>query len=351
MDISVLVLGDESDWETFNRFCKQLQKHHHVKKMNWVTCTYNLLEGDKLPVINSDILVIYLFFPFTYWDKHVEKEGYRDVYGNVGFYNQFRFFLSQIHRILKKRYRGKKIFFINHPLKIAIDRDKELTKTILLEQGIDIPLPYYTRDYKDILRLIEQENKKLFLKVRYGSMGKGITYMEKGNWKSNFRFEDGRIINPRSDYGWTFEDITDNVQFLKEILTKDLVIEEAVEPYELDEDIIFDLRLYVFYDTVLYILPRTNTKDAVTANISQGGIGKTTRFLKKLPEHIIDKAVKIGIKTIDAMNINFAGVDIMISKDLKIYVIELNAFPGFPIESKFNLSKRIIQQIENKKWD
>ena len=51
------------------------------------------------------------------------------------------------------------------------------------------------------------------------------------------------------------------------------------------------------------------------------------------------------------MDVNFAGVDVMISKDLGVYVIELNAFPGFPKVSRFNLSKRIIQLIEGKKWN
>jgi hypothetical protein len=181
-------------------------------------------------------------------------------------------------------------------------------------------------------------------------MGKGITYMEKGNWKTNFRFEGGKIVSPHSDYGWTFIDITDNVKFLKEILTKDIVIEEAVDTYKLD-DIIFDLRLYVFYDEVLYILPRTNEKSAITANISQGGNERTTRFLKKFPKNIINKAIKDGVRTIKAMDVNFAGVDVMISNDFKIYVIELNTFPGFPKECRFNLSKRIIQRIEDKKWN
>lgn len=349
MNTTVLVLGDESDWESYNLFCKQLQKHHS-KKLKWVTATYDLLEKNGLPLIESDTLIIYLFFPFAYWDKHIEKEGYKGVYGNVYFYNKFRAFWSETHRILRKVYRGKKIHFINHPLKIAIDRDKELTKTILSEKGINTPMPYYTRKYNDILKLVGQENKKLFLKVRYGSMGKGITYMEKGNWKTNFRFEGGKIVSLRSEYGWTFIDITDNVEFLKEILTKDIVIEEAIDTYKLD-DIIFDLRLYAFYDEMLYILPRTNEKNAITANISQGGNERTTRFLKKFPKKVIDRAVKIGIRTIKAMNINFAGVDIMIGKDFSVYVVEINAFPGFPKESRFNLSKRIIQRIEDRKWN
>jgi len=350
MNTTVLVLGDNSDWESFNRFREQLQKHHSKKNMNWVTATYDILEKNKLPIIESDTIIIYLFFPFTYWDKYIEKERYKGVYGNVEFYNKFRSFWSEIHRTLKKVYRGKKIRFINHPLKIAVDRDKEFTKTILSENKINMPIPYYTRIYKDILKLVNKENKKLFLKVRYGSMGKGITYLEKGNWKTNFRFKDGRITNLRSDYSGTFIDITDNVEFLKELLTKDIVIEEAIDAYKL-EDIIFDLRLYMFYDELLYIFPRTNKKDAITANISQGGQGRSTQFLKRFPKSVIDKVVSSGIQTIQAMDVNFAGIDVMISKDLGVYVIELNAFPGFPKVSRFNLSKRIIQRIEDRKWN
>jgi len=100
MNTTVLVLGDESDWESYNRFCEQLQKHHSkkLKWVKWVTATYDLLEKNRLPLIESDMLIIYLFFPFTYWDKHVEKEGYKGVYGNVYFYNKFRAFWSEIHR-------------------------------------------------------------------------------------------------------------------------------------------------------------------------------------------------------------------------------------------------------------
>jgi len=51
------------------------------------------------------------------------------------------------------------------------------------------------------------------------------------------------------------------------------------------------------------------------------------------------------------MDVNFAGVDVMISKDFSVYVIELNTFPSFPKVSRFNLSKRIIQRIEDRKWN
>lgn len=348
MDTSVLVLGDESDWDSYQKFCRQLQKHR-PGKLNWVTATYGLLEKNRLPLFKSSTIIIYLFFPFAYWDKHIENEGYKGVYGNAEFYDKFRVFWSNIHRTLEKVYEGKKIYFINHPLKVAIDRDKEVTKTILSENGVNVPMSYYTRNHRDILKLINREGKKLFLKVRYGSMGKGITYLEKGNWQTNFRFEDGKIISPHSDYGWTFIDITDNIKILKEILTKDIVIEEAIDSYKLD-GFIFDLRIHVFYEQVLYVYLRRNEEDAIITNISQGGRAGSSSLLKKLPKHVINSAVRNAVKTIKSVGVNFAGVDVMVSKDFKVYVIELNAFPGFPKVGRFNLSKRIIQQVEDKKW-
>ena len=101
MNATILVLGDESDWESYERFCKQLQKHRS-KKLKWVTATYDLLEKNELPLIDSDTLIIYLFFPFTYWDKHIEKEGYIGVYGNVEFYNKFRSFGLKSIRLSKR---------------------------------------------------------------------------------------------------------------------------------------------------------------------------------------------------------------------------------------------------------
>lgn len=59
MDITILVLGDESDEGSYNEFCKQLQKHHS-KKLNWVTGTYDLLEKNELPMRSYHPLIIFI---------------------------------------------------------------------------------------------------------------------------------------------------------------------------------------------------------------------------------------------------------------------------------------------------
>lgn len=347
---TVLVLGDESDWDSYTKFFRELHRHHS-KKTNWVTALYDNLEKNRMPAINSDTIIIYLFFPFKYWNKNIEYREYKGVYGNREFYHKFRDFWSDINRNLNNLYPNKNLYFINHPLRIAVDRDKELTKTMLSEAGIEVPQSFYTRDYKDILKIVNEENKKLFLKVRYGSMGKGITYMEKGRWVTNFRFKNNRIVSRHADHGWSFTDITNNSDFLKKLLTKDIIIEEAIDRYIIKERV-FDLRIYVCFNEVLYIYPRTNKKDAVSTNISQGGAGETQTFLKKIPENILKKSCRNALKAAKTVGVNTAGVDVIISKDLKhAYVVELNAFPGFPSTKRFNLSRRIIKKIEKKKWE
>jgi len=349
VDKTLLVLGDDSDWDSYKKFCRQL-KQHHSKQFNLITAAYEHLTKNRLPDTESKKIVVFLFFPFKYWDENIEYRGYESVYGNARFYEKFMVFWSEIYEQINHFYKDKELYFINHPLRISVDRDKELTKTILTQAGIEVKPSFFTRNHKDILRMVNKENRKLFIKVRYGSMGKGITYIEKDEWKTNFRFENNRIVSSVSDYGWSFMDITNNPDFLKRLLTKDIVIEEAVEPYIID-NLKFDLRVYVCFDDVLYIYPRTNAPEEITTNISQGGKGRDASFLRKIPENIIKKATRVAIDAAKAMGLDFSGVDIMISKDLKhVYVIEINAFPGFPSQKRFNLSRRIIKKIEEQKW-
>ncbi|MDI6917176.1 MAG: hypothetical protein QMC80_05205 [Thermoplasmatales archaeon] len=251
---SLLILGDESDWDSYKKFCRQLRQHHS-KQFNLITATYEHLAENRLPDVENKKIVVFLFFPFKYWDENIEYRGYESVYGNVRFYEKFIVFWSGIYEQINAFYSNKKLYFINHPLRISVDRDKELTKTILSRAGIEVKPSFFTRNYKDILRMVNKENRKLFIKVRYGSMGKGITYIEKDEWKTNFRFENNRIVSSVSDYGWVFMDITNNINFLKRLLTKDIVIEEAVEPYIID-NLKFDLRFYVCFDDVLLYISK-----------------------------------------------------------------------------------------------
>jgi glutathione synthase/RimK-type ligase-like ATP-grasp enzyme len=352
-DRTLLVLGDEKDWDSYNKFRSQLFNCDPLKLAS-AAATYEQFEAGELPPIMTASIIIYLFFPHAYWDKHIENDTYEGIYGNAEFYIKFRALWDKINARLSYQFKDKLLYYVNHPLRISVDRDKELTKAVLKEAGIDVPASVFTRNLDEIIDLVERQGEKLYLKVRYGSMGKGITYMERGRWLTNFRFIDGKIVSRHSDSGWTFIDVTGRTDFIKELLTKDIVVEEAVVSPIVDGRK-FDLRFYVCLGKVLYIYARTNDAGAVTTNISQGGIGKDPSFLNFIPAEMLAKMETIAVMAAEKMGLGFAGVDIMLSENMdRAYVIELNAFPGFPPMQKyprFNLSEKIINRIQNHRFE
>ncbi len=345
---TLLAIGDKKDFDTYLKFYRN---HKYFKEYGYQfeTVDYSsALKGD-LPQINTDKIVVFLFFPFLYWDEHIEKKKDRSVYGNRTYYEKFIKFWNMMRKTIEGFYKEREIHYINRPEYLATDRDKESTKNILAKAGVSVSCAYGTRDHKKISAMLDK-GKKLYIKVRFGSMGKGITYLEKDKWMTNFTFRNKRIKSRKSDYGWKFHDITGNTAFLKTILKEDVIIEDAIEPLVLRRKK-YDLRIYVCFGRVIYIYPRSTGFNNVTTNISQGAKGEPQSFLKEIPPEVLSLVRRDAIKALKAMNLNFGGVDIMPEANGKnVTVIEINAFPGFPKSKSYNLSKDIIKIIARQKW-
>jgi len=342
---TLLAIGDGCDFEAFNKFKKLTRKS---KGFNYLNINYDKVLSKKLPKIKTGEIIVFFFFPFDYWDTKIEPKNYKGVYGSEKFFNRFVEVCKRIEKEINLAYADKKIFYVIPPSIMYLDRDKELTKKILQKAEISVSKSIKTRSFKEIKKLIKKKN--IFIKVRYGAMGKGITYLSKRKWETNFRFSRGKIKSRKSDYGWTFIDIMGNERFLKELLKQDIIIEEEIKQYIVDGKK-FDLRMYVSFGKVRYMYPRTNKDTSVTTNISQGGKGETQLFLKKIPKNLIKAAQTTAINTAKAMNTNFAGVDVMFDgKSKKAIVIEVNVFPGFPKSRSFNLSKRLLNDTKTYKW-
>lgn len=345
---TLLAIGDNQDWDSFNKFARQ-SRYFKNTSLNFKKVDYDSLLNCKLPKIDTKKIIVFFFFPFDYWDLKIETKEDMSVYGNRSYYHKFKAFWKKVKKKIEKAYEGHQIHYINPPEQLCIDRDKELTKRIVNKGGAQVSRSFSTRDYKKILKLLDQ-GKKLFIKVRFGSMGKGITYLEKNRWFTNFRYRRNKLVSLKADHGWSFIDVTNKNRFLKTLLKEDIIVEEAINPFLL-KGRKFDLRLYVSFGKILYTYPRSNDCEGVTTNISQGAKGEKQSFLNRIPKKLLKEAESSAIKAAKAMKLNYAGVDIMPNSDGKsVTVIEVNTFPGMPKMKSYNISRYIIKDIAGQRW-
>jgi len=348
MKKTLLAIGDGGDWDSYLKFHRQ---GHRLRKVGFEygTADYDAVLRGEFPDVASETVVVFLFFPFVYWDRHIEPKRYPGVYGNRRFYTELKAFWKLIGRTVRGRYAGKRLHFVNSPEDVPLERDKEATKRVLSRAGIATPRAYRKRDLRAILALLDR-GERLFIKVRYGSMGKGITCLEEGRWQTNFGFRAGRLLNRHSDYGWRFRDVTGNKALLRELLKQDVVVEQAVPPWII-EGSQFDIRLLIFGRRILYMYPRANAVAKVTTNVSQGARSETMAFLDGVPRRLIRQVESTAVKATKALGLTFAGVDIMLDPVRRVpVVIEANGFPGFPKAKTFDLAGHLIRAIGEHKW-
>ncbi|MDP8264625.1 MAG: hypothetical protein P9M12_03980 [Candidatus Aceula lacicola] len=340
--ITILAIGDSADFDSFKKFDKE-KRFISSKGFDYVAIDYKaIFKKCHLDVTSKKVIVV-TFFPFEYWDKHVECKKYKGLYGNLLFLKKFSRFCDDVSSRVKDLLPGKEIEFVNNPKLTSAYRDKVVAMGKLSKAGVKVPPRINAKSVKGIKSLLSC-GKKIYVKPRCGSMGKGITYLTEDRWQTNFTVKSGKIVQRCSDYGWKFKDITGDTKFLKSLVRGDFIMEEAVSPCNIGDNKI-DLRVYACFGKVLYIYPRKNSIHAVTTNISQGGKGSPA-ILKKLPKATLDKVERQVRKTMRALNLNFAGIDVILDKDLKnAYVIDVNMFPGFPKRRTHNLARDIICQL------
>jgi glutathione synthase/RimK-type ligase-like ATP-grasp enzyme len=344
-EFGIFIVGNKLDQDSF---LKLHRRRRLIKKkgLDYINLNYDDLLKGNIPDIKSQNLIVFLFFPFSHWNQHIEPKNYKGIYGNYSFYRKFIRFYNTVNSAIKINLKGKKLFYINHPLLASRYRDKLLVKRKLKKVKLPTPRVFNFSKIKTLHNYLNR-GYEFFIKPRYGSMGKGITFLTKDKCQSNFTFRKNKILSRKSDYGWSFKNIRDRDVFLRKLLKSDVYIEEAIKSSLISKKK-FDFRVYVFLDRVIYIYPRTNDANSITTNISQGAKGMPQAFLRRFPKSLIKKVKKLAIKTVKSLKVNFAGVDIIVGKNLReVYVLEVNLFPGFPKRNMFDLPIYLINILSN----
>lgn len=101
-------------------------------------------------------------------------------------------------------------------------------------------------------------------------------------------------------------------------------------------DKVAEYRVYVVSGRVATVAEKTpDNPDAVAWNVAQGGRFDVVRWGAWPME-----AVRVALEAFKYSGLDFGGVDVMIDRDGRAYVIEINSAPSLPLLSDGSISYR-----------
>ncbi|MFH0836521.1 MAG: hypothetical protein V1870_00155 [Candidatus Aenigmatarchaeota archaeon] len=120
-DVTVLAVGDKKDWDSYIKLDEN--KNRFIGQgFDYKTTNYTRVLKGNVVKIHTKKIIILLFFPFQYWNKHIEHKKYKGIYGNKIFYRKFRVFWKTLYKKLSENYPNKEIIYVNHPFLCAAYR-------------------------------------------------------------------------------------------------------------------------------------------------------------------------------------------------------------------------------------
>lgn len=315
----IFVIGDERA-KTYDRDItfSEFSKFLGVKSM-----TYQEIQHSPFKIASG--VPVLLCFPYELWDQMVEKKD--ELYGVAKFGNAIRIMTEYLTDILEAKFPYAQ--YVNHPRSIILERDKLEAKKVLQSNNINV-VKNIDKSIESILNEVEL-GESVYIKVRYGSMGKGITYVSPYKWTTNFKY-DGKIIsNHANDKDWKEIDITGDTEFLKKMLSEDILVERAVKN-ELTNGFKFDMRGRALFGKAepRFAYGRASKDHSIT-NISQGAKRISLQELASyIPFKSREEALSIIGESAKCLGLNYAGGDILFEgKTFKPVFLEINSFPGY----------------------
>jgi glutathione synthase/RimK-type ligase-like ATP-grasp enzyme len=313
---------------------------------NVIFITYDDLTSLRLPDIGVSYLYLLFFFPYTHWNSNIERyDKDNRIYGDISFGMDFKKYLYNADRIIKEKYHDKKIFYINSPYSSIIDRDKLKTHNILKQAGIATPDIFHIKDTKSFYSAVERYGS-LYIKPRFGAMGKGISFADRTGIYTNFGFRSKKIISRVYDYNWPLIRLPKRYHrlFVGMLIKKGFVFQRAVEPLVYRKRR-FDIRVYTACGKIPYMYAKSSPQNNIVTNWSQGGrIEKKPFLCNALSPYEIKNIKAVSLEASTALGLGYAGVDIIMGRHTRsINVLEIQSFPGY--EKGFDLMRFLAENI------
>jgi RimK family alpha-L-glutamate ligase len=201
-----------------------------------------------------------------------------------GSLEQVVFRMDWLHRL---QARGVKV--LNPPAALETCVDKYLASAKLEATGLAVPPTAVCQDAETALAGFEKLGGDVVVKPLFGSEGRGMV----------------RVSDP--ELAWrTFRTLerTQSVLYLQKFIA---------HPG-------WDLRVFVIAGKVLTAM-RRHARDGWRTNVAQGGKGE--------PVRITPEQERLALAAAKAVGVSVAGVDLLPGPDGELYVLEVNAVPGW----------------------
>ena len=177
---------------------------------------------------------------------------------------------------------------LNPPRSLEVAIDKYLALERLAAAGMNVPKTYACQSWRQAMAAFEQLDGDAVVKPLFGSEGRGIA----------------RVSDPA---------LAERAFKMLEQLGAVIYVQQFIGPHAMD------VRLFVLGQTV-WAMQRSNDADWRN-NISRGGRGVPLAVTPSWRQVALQAAASVGAP--------MAGVDVLVDPDGQLYVIEINAVPGW----------------------
>jgi RimK family alpha-L-glutamate ligase len=199
---------------------------------------------------------------------------------------------------------------LNPPRAIETCVDKYLTNVRLAKAGILTPPTHVAQRADDAMGAFERLGRDVVLKPIFGSEGRGMV----------------RITDPET--AWRTFHVLENTG---QVIYQQQFIRHPG----------WDLRVFVIAGRIVAAMKRSSRGDWRT-NVAQGGLAERIELAR-------DQA-KLAIQAAEAVGCPVAGVDLLPGPHGEMYVIEVNAVPGWralAAATRVDVAKEIVNQLSD----
>ncbi|WP_062055447.1 STM4014 family protein [Aquimarina longa] len=355
--------------QTINHVCIAPKNSRRVQFWNEVLEQYNhqLIHISYLDIINDTYILSHTTtYVFRLESSGEDFETYKSIlllgcetqsqidevcllqedFGQVArfktWYRGWCILLSKIKN-LSKTYT---ISFINDPESIAHVFDKHKTQKTLKSKQISCPILIGScESYEMLLRKMKLHSiSQVFIKPSYGSSASGVMAFRYANPSKQVLYttikeQNGKLYNSLRIIKYTNPDAIKRI--IEAMVDTDLIIEKWIPKWNYNGYSI-DFRVVVINNRIEFIVPRASKHMITNLHLGNQKLDLKEAGITEKIQHNIEAVIKKTM--LEFPKLNYAGIDILVDRSGKVFVIEINAFGDMLLGIKNTKNKTVYEQ-------